>query len=144
MLSSLPVQVWLIAILSLIAVMVTAVTKVRTFAGYRDIARDVRRIAADFGSQAARVGEELVVSGNRNGVPTILRFFRLEGAPASVVQCNAPVNFRLLLARRGKRFTGEGALIRLDNPRQNLAWISRSPNGAGKIMLVVKQPAQVF
>jgi hypothetical protein len=116
MLSSLPVQVWLIAILSLIGVMVV-VRKARTFAGYKEIARDVRRIAADFGSKPVRVGEDLVVSGNRNGVPTFLRFFRSEGVPASVVQCNAPVNFRLLLARRGKRFTGEGALIRLNNPR---------------------------
>lgn len=117
MLRSLPVQVWLIAILSLTGAVVIAISKARTFAGYKEIARDVRRIAAAFGSQAARLGEELVVSGNRNGVPTILRFSRSESAPASVVQCNAPVNFKLLLARKGKRFTGEGALMRLDNPR---------------------------
>jgi hypothetical protein len=117
MFSFLAVEGLSITVLSLFAVIVIVTKKARAFAGHKEIARDVKEIAADFHGQVSRAGDDLVVSANRNSVPTILQFSHSENITAFKIQCNAPVNFRLLLARKGRRFAGEGDLQRLDNPR---------------------------
>jgi hypothetical protein len=116
---ALPIEVWVITILSLIGGILIIAQKAHIFSGYEEIAPDVREIAADFRAQISRGGEDLVVSGNRNGVPTTLRFSHAENTPAFIARGHAPVNFNLQVARKGRRFAGEGALLRLDNPRLN-------------------------
>lgn len=114
---ALPMAVWLITILLLIGGILVIAQKAHAFSGYKEIAREVRKIAADFRAQISRIGEDLVVSGNRHGVPTVLHFSHAENTPAFTARCNAPVNFNLLLTRKGARFAGEEPLLRLDNPR---------------------------
>jgi hypothetical protein len=113
----LPMQIWLIAILVLVGVIFVATERARTFRGFKKIEQYVIETAADFRAKVSRHGEDLVVSGNRNGIPSILRFCCSENKPALIIQCNAPVNFNLQLARKGTRFAGEGVLLRLENPR---------------------------
>src|ERR1700724_1041291 len=117
MFSALPIGIWAIAILALVSMVVFVRERARTFTGYKEVEQCVKEIAADFRAQISRVGEDLVVSGNRNGIPTILRFSCSENKLALIIQCNAPVNFKLQLARKRRRFAGEGVLLRLDNPR---------------------------
>jgi hypothetical protein len=117
MFSFLAVEGLSITVLSVIGVIVIATRKALVFAGHKAIARDVKEIAADFHGQVSRVGDDLVVSANRNSVPAVLQFSHSENITSLKVQCNAPVNFSLLLARKGRRFDDEGALLRLDNAR---------------------------
>ncbi|HXO38062.1 MAG TPA: hypothetical protein VN872_05470, partial [Candidatus Acidoferrum sp.] len=111
------IEVLLIGMLLLIGGIFIIAKRARVFSGCEEIEQHVRDIAADFRAQISRAGEDLLVSGNRNGIPTILRFSCSEKKPALIIQCNAPVNFKLQLARKGRRFAGEGVLLRLDNPR---------------------------
>ena len=114
---ALPMEVWLILIPSLIGGILLVIQKAQVFSGYKEIAREVREIAADFRAQISRSGEDIVVSGNRHGVPIFMHFSHAENTPAFTARCNAPVNFNLLLMRKGARFAGEEPLLRLENPR---------------------------
>ncbi|HEY1937331.1 MAG TPA: hypothetical protein VGJ33_05320 [Candidatus Angelobacter sp.] len=117
--SSLAPEGLLITIISLIGVIVITARKARIFAGYREIARDVREIAADLRSQISRDGADLVVSGTRGNVPSMLRFSHSGTSPAVNVLCHAPVNFPLLLVPKERPVSGEGVSVRTNTRLDN-------------------------
>ena len=100
--SPLAVAALVVAAVSLIGIIVNTVKRSRTFAGYEEIAADSARIAASLaGSESFRDGHDLLVSGNRDGIPLVVRFSNSEASPGLNIRCGAPVDFLLTFSAEG-------------------------------------------
>jgi hypothetical protein len=115
--SPLAVAALVVAAVSLIGIIVNTVKRSRTFAGYEEIAADSARIAASLaGSESFRDGHDLLVSGNRDGIPLVVRFSNSEASPGLNIRCGAPVDFLLTFSAEDDPHR-DGHLLRSGNPQ---------------------------
>jgi hypothetical protein len=91
-----------IASVGLVGVSITHFRRRRIFDGYWELAADVNRVSASLGSaETFRDGSDLVVSGNYEGLPTVVRFSHGERTPSLVINCGAPIDFAFSMIPKG-------------------------------------------
>ncbi|HYX70236.1 MAG TPA: hypothetical protein VE825_13950, partial [Terriglobales bacterium] len=98
----------------------------RTFSGYEEIAADARQIRALLKGELFRDGGDLVVSGNYNRLPTVVRFSYSEYTSGLAVNMKAPSTFSLSVAPKGERTTEGRVLVRSSDDMFDARFISRS------------------
>jgi len=108
------ILVW--GLLCLITVIAASVKRKRTFAGYGYIASDIQRIRRSIhNSDVFRDGNDLVVSGNHDGMPVVVRFSNADTAPGLRISCGAPIDFELAFSPKTRSSIGDGVSLKLDN-----------------------------
>lgn len=94
-LSPLLIVVLLVAGLSLIGLIDFLVRQHRTFQGYRAIKPQVREIGSRLNADVFRDGSDLVISGQYDGSPTLLRFSNDENTPGMHLEMRISSNLHL-------------------------------------------------
>jgi len=83
-----------------------------TFSGFEDLAEDTRRIAASLKAEIFRDGHDLLISGNHQKLPTVVRFSHDEHAPGLNVRMQVPATFGFSLVPKGAEGGEGGAPLR--------------------------------
>src|SRR3954470_2426799 len=118
-----------IVALSVVGVIISLVRGRSTFSGYEDLAPDPRTIAkALTDSEVFRDGGDLVVSGNFQKLPTIVRFSYDENTPALNIHMKAPATFTLSVVPKGARATEGRVLVRTPDDMFDARFTTRSDN----------------
>ncbi len=112
----------------------------RKFRGYEDLMFDAADLAKQLSGEVFRDGEDLVVSGNVDDLPTYVRFSHAETTPGVHIRMEAPANVRLAVAPRSapptegkvQVRTGDESLdtrcvVRCDEPMQTKLFIGEKP-----------------
>jgi hypothetical protein len=100
-----------------------------TFTGYEDIAEEARTIAkALSNAEIFRDGRDLVISGNLQKLPTIVRFSYDENTPALNIHMKAPATFNMSVVPKGARSTEGRVLVRTPDDMFDARFTTRSDN----------------
>ena len=97
-----------------------------TFSGYEELSGETRQIQSALKGELFRDGGDLVVAGNYNRLPTVVRFS--SGAYTSGLSINmkAPSTFGLSVAPKGERTTEGRVLVRSSDEMFDARFVSRS------------------
>lgn len=116
----------LVAVVGLIASLLRGKS---TFSGYEDIAEESRVIAKSLThAEIFRDGGDLVISGNFQKLPTIVRFSYDENTPALNIHMKAPATFNLSVVPKGARATEGRVLVRTPDDMFDARFTTRSDN----------------
>lgn len=113
----------------MLAVVIVAVSYFRgaiTFKRYSEIEQDVRRIAGAVDGELFRDGDDLVVSGNYNKLPVVVRFSHGEHTPGLNIRMGAAASFSLSMAPRGAAPPEGRVLVRTGNGDFDKRFVIRS------------------
>src|SRR5438105_7882701 len=112
-LSPIAIALVIIIVLGVVGAIISLFRGRTTFSGYEDLAPDARAIAkALTDSEVFRDGGDLVVSGNFQKLPTIVRFSYDENTPALNIHMKAPATFTLSVVPKGARATEGRVLVK--------------------------------
>ena len=98
----------------------------RTFSGYEEIAADARQIRSLLKGELFRDGGDLVIAGNYNRAPTVVRFSYAEYTSGLSINMKAPSTFSLSVAPKGERTTEGRVLVRSNDEMLDTRFISRT------------------
>jgi len=111
----------------------------KRFAGFREIADEVRDIAQTLHGEIFRDGGDLVASGNFERWPTVVRFSKKENVPGVNIRVGVPANFTLWIAPRSAD-PGEGrATVRTGDMLFDSRFLARTDD-PGDARLFVTMP----
>jgi hypothetical protein len=118
-----------VVVLGVVGAIISVVRGRSTFNGYEDLAPDARAIAKSLSdSEVFRDGGDLVVSGNFQKLPTIVRFSYDENTPALNIHMKAPATFTLSVVPKGARATEGRVLVRTPDDMFDARFTTRSDN----------------
>lgn len=102
------------------------------YAGYRDIMRDAIAFARTIDGETFRDGNDLVVSGEYQRMPLVVRFSHAENTPGLSIRLGAPVTFQMGVYARGQ------------HPEERRATVLRTSDNAFNMKFEVRasQPAE--
>jgi hypothetical protein len=138
-LSPLAIVLGIIFGLAVLGAVIALVYNLRKFAGFRHLGRDAEKIADALGGELFRDGSDLVVSGNFNRLPTVVRFSNKENVPGLNLRMGVPANFTLWIAPRSAD-PGEGrAILRTGDAAFDNRFITRSDDpGQARLFLALQ------
>ncbi len=108
----------------------------RLFAGYKDIENDARSLSKLLKGEIFRDGTDLVVSGNYNRLPTIIRFSVDVNTPAVNLRMQAPATFNMSVVPKGTRATEGRVLVRTTDEMFDARYVTRSDHPTQARMFV--------
>jgi hypothetical protein len=101
--SPLAAVLFIVLIVAFVGAMIAYIGSVRTFRGHTEIAAEARKLRADIGGELFRDGDDLVISGNYKGMPTVVRFSYAENTPGMNVRMDLPSALDLVIVPRGAK-----------------------------------------
>ncbi len=116
----------IIAAVSLTGMIVAMVRNARKFHGYEDIVKDANNIAQKLHGQIFRDGDDLVISGNHENLPTIVRLSHAENTPGLSIEMRVPAKFRLTVMPKENSTGPDGIPMNLGLPTGYAASTSSS------------------
>ena len=108
----------------------------RLFAGYEDIENEARSLSKLLKGEMFRDGTDLVVSGNYNKLPTIVRFSVDVNTPAVNIRMQAPSTFNMSVVPKGTRATEGRVLVRTTDEMFDARYVTRSDHPTQARMFV--------
>jgi hypothetical protein len=139
-LSPLAIVLGIIFILAVVGALIALVYNLHKFSGFRDIGREVGKIARALNGELFRDGDDLVISGNFGGLPVVVRFSNKEDVPALNLRIGVPANFTLWIAPRSAD-PGEGrTTLRTGDALFDTRFVTRSDD-PGQALLFLGLPA---
>ncbi len=85
----------------------------RTFSGYSEIERDVKSLAERLDAELFRDGDDLVISGTYQKMPTIVRFSNSDNTPAVSIEARIPAAVQLTVTPKQLPDTAVGSKVKL-------------------------------
>jgi hypothetical protein len=98
----------------------------RKFRGYEELMSDSSTMVNLVNGEVFRDGDDLVVAGNTDGLPTYIRFSHAETTPGLHIRMEAPANVRLLVAPRSAPMNEEGAVVKSGEESLDVRCVMRS------------------
>jgi len=127
--SPIAITIIVVAVLSLVGIVISTMRGKSTFSGYEDLAADARAIAKTLTHvETFRDGNDLVISGNYQKLPTIIRFSYDENTPALNIHMKAPATFALTVVPKGARATEGRVMVRTSDEMFDARFTTRSDN----------------
>jgi hypothetical protein len=108
----------------------------RLFSGYKDIENEARALSRLLKGEIFRDGNDLVVSGNFNRLPTIVRFSVDVNTPAVNLRMQAPATFNMSVVPKGTRATEGRVLVRTTDEMFDARYVTRSDHPTQARMFV--------
>jgi hypothetical protein len=103
-------------IVGIVGIIVYWVRRFAVFRGYRDIQRDVEKLAEFLKTEAIREGSDIVVAGYYGPFPTIIRFSHKLDTPGLDIQMRVPATLNFALMPKTVATKPEGqVLVRTGN-----------------------------
>ncbi len=120
-----------------VAGIVAAVMReVRLFEDFREIAPQVKTIANQLRAEVFRDRNDLVVSGEYKGIPTVLRFYKQRNAPAMGLYVRIPVGCQLSLIPKQRAGGSRASDVKLNCRALKDHFVARSKNPADLVHLL--------
>jgi hypothetical protein len=126
LLSPLPIAILVCSAVCLIGILARTFKDRRTFAGYKGMAADVKRIAKSIGAEVSRNADDLVLSGNFERIPVTMRFSNSATEPGLKIVCTAPVDFQLSFTPKGETSLEGRVIVPTQSPNFNMRFSARS------------------
>ncbi len=104
--------VLIVVFVALAGVVYVAARKHRSLAGYEELGADTRGLASILKGEFFRDGGDLVVSGDFNNLPTVIRFSHDENTPGLNIRMSAQASFTLSVVPKGARATEGRVLVK--------------------------------
>ncbi|SRR5581483_5966574 len=142
-----PLQIALltVGVLSLIAVGISVMRRRATFAGYEEIAADARALALLLRGEVFRDGMDLVVSGNFEKLPVLIRFSNSENTPGLNIRMQAPASFSLSVAPAAMQLIDGGrSVITTGEHMFDLRFTTRSNHPTQAKIFASRQVVSLF
>lgn len=138
-LSPLAIVLGIIFGLAVLGAVIALVYNLHKFSGFRRFGRDAEKITDSLSGEMFRDGGDLVISGNFNHLPTVVRFSNKEDVPGLNIRMGVPANFTLWIAPRNAD-PGEGrATVRTGDPAFDNRFITRSDDpGQARLFLALQ------
>ncbi len=102
----------------------------RKYAGHEDYLKDADILKKKLHGELFRDGEDLVISGNLNRLPTVIRFSYTESTPGMNIRMAAPASFGMSIVPRGERSTEGRVLVRTSDEMFDARFVTRSDDPA--------------
>lgn len=90
----------IVAVVALIGMITAMVRNARKIKGYEELAPEAKAIARKLNGQLFRDGNDLVMSGNYQNLPTIVRLSHAENTPGVSIEIKVPSRFTFSLTPR--------------------------------------------
>jgi hypothetical protein len=135
-LSPLAIVLLIVLVVAFVGAMIAYVRSEKMYRGYKDIAAEARKVRSDINGELFRDGDDLVISGNYQGKPTVVRFSYGEHTPGMNVKMEAQSTINLFVVPRGSRESGGGAEIKTGDNLFDSRFTSRTDNPAESRMLL--------
>jgi hypothetical protein len=126
LLSPVPVAILVCSFACLVGILARTFKDRRTFAGYKAMAADVKKIARSIGAEIFRNGDDLVLSGNFERIPVTLRFSNSATEPGLKIVCTAPVDFQLSFTPKGEASLEGRVIVPTQSPNFNMRFTART------------------
>jgi hypothetical protein len=126
LISPVPIAILVCSLACLVGIVARAFKDKRTFAGYKGIAADVKRIATSIGAETFRNGDDLVLSGNWEKIPVTIRFSNSATAPGLKILCTAPIDFQLSFTPKGETSLEGRVIVQTQSPNFNTRFTART------------------
>jgi hypothetical protein len=126
LLAPVPVAILVSSLACLVGILARTFKDRRTFAGYKAMAADVKKIARSIGAETFRSGNDLVLSGNFEKIPVTLRFSNSATEPGLKIVCTAPVDFQLSFTPKGEASLEGGVIVPTQSPNFNMRFTART------------------
>lgn len=124
----------IVAVVALTGVITSMVRNARKFQGYAEVAADARAIAKKLNGELFRDGEDLVMSGNYQQLPTIVRLSHLESTPGLSIEVKVPSNFSFSLTPRQAPVIPDGIGVNVPNLSVNFVGRTNSALEASQLI----------
>jgi hypothetical protein len=124
----------IVAVVTLIGVITVMVRNARTIKGYEDVAESTREIAKKINGELFRDGDDLVVSGNYQNLPTMIRLSHAETTPGVSIEIKVPARFNFSLTPRQAPVIPEGIGVNVPNLSSNFVGRTNSAFEANQLV----------
>lgn len=126
-----------------VTVVVAAFLKERkTLAGYEEIESDVAMLKAKLGGEIFRDGVDLVIAGEEQKVPVVIRFSYSEDTPGMNIRIHGPATMNLAVIPKGSQFIFPDNLrLNVNTPDDmfNARFITRADDGSAARMFLMSR-----
>ncbi|MDP9267916.1 MAG: hypothetical protein M3P27_06265 [Acidobacteriota bacterium] len=127
--SPIAIALLVVVAVALIGLVISTMRGKSTFSGYEELATDARAIAKTLThAEIFRDGNDLVISGNFQKLPTLIRFSYDQNTPALNIHMKAPATFTLSVVPKGARSTEGRVLVRTPDDMFDARFTTRSDN----------------
>jgi hypothetical protein len=109
----------IVAVVSLTGVITAMVLNARKIKGYQEFAAEAKAIKKKLNGQLFRDGDDLVVSGNYQQLPTIVRLSQAENTPGLSMEVKVPSAFTFSLTPRQAPAVLKGTVFNVPNLSTN-------------------------
>lgn len=111
--SPLVIAATVIVTLAIVGAIILFVRSKRVVRDYGEIAKDVKSLAERLGGEVFRDADDLVVSGEFQKMPTILRFSNSNNTPALQIETRIPAAIQVTVSPKHLPDTATGAKVKL-------------------------------
>lgn len=116
-------------VVAIVGIIVYWVRRFAVFRGYKDIEKDVLKLAELLKSQPVRDGSDVVVAGYLGWLPTILRFSKKVDTPGLLIHMRLPATFDFTVMPKTVTLQGEGRVVmRTGSAHLDKKFTTRSDN----------------
>lgn len=145
--SPLPLVLGIIVAVAVVGGLIALWRNRATYSSYEDIKLDVREIALALKAEVFRDGDDLVISGTYDQMPTVVRFSHDENTPAVNIRMTAPTTFTMSVVPKGSRATEGRVVVRTGDDVFDARFVTRTDHptqakmflGGGKIISGILQ-----
>jgi hypothetical protein len=134
--SPLVIVLAIISALAFFGAILAYIRRNTTFHGYEEIRIDVGKIAHTIKGEVFRDGEDLVIAGNLNNLPTTVRFSYQENTPGLNIRMEAPSTFTLSMVPQGSTNIEGKVAIRTTDPQFDTRFTTRTDHPTQARMLL--------
>src|SRR4051812_14207227 len=124
----------IVAVVSLAGMILFIVRNHRKFAGFEDVAKDAHGLAKRIKGEIFRDGPDLVISGNYENLPTIIRLSHSENTPGLTIDVKVPAKFKFSLTPKQSGVVPEGNNVNVSNLSANFFGRTDSPLEASQLI----------
>lgn len=124
----------IVAMVALIGMITAMVHDARKVKGYEEVASDAKAIARKIGGELFRDGDDLVMSGNYQNLPTIIRLSHAENTPGVSIEVKVPARFSFSLTPRQAPLIPEGIGVNVPNLSTNFVGRTNSALEANQLV----------
>ena len=124
----------IVAVVALIGMITAMVRNARKIKGYEEVAADAKAIAKKLGGELFRDGDDLVMSGNYQHLPTIIRLSHAENTPGVSIDLKVPARFSFSLTPRQASVIPEGLGVNVPNLATNFVGRTNSALEANQLV----------
>jgi len=124
----------IVAVVALIGMITATVRNARKLKGYEEVAADANALTKKLGGELFRDGDDLVMSGNYQNLPTIIRLSHAENTPGVSIEVKVPARFSFSLTPRQAPVIPEGVGVNVPNLSTNFVGRTNSALEANQLV----------